>query len=248
MISSPGWPDCSPGVPRDINSVKHLQPVFFFLKKTTTVVRRVAGRLSSGTVVPLISASLLSLLAVGVSVYLALFAGRSLLPGPLAGTVAPEAPRVSVQVPAPATTPASRPASTQGAPRSDAPSAVPLTAASSSFFLQTVTPSARARTAAPVPALEARHPEPAATEDKAAGRQKNHANASAESPDIASRPHESSKKAEAPAGSENGGTLIEGNGSTSLVPEVTREASRPAAGPSSTSACQNRAGGKNSRR
>jgi len=195
----------------------------------------------------LISASLLSLLAVGVSVYLALFAGRSLLPGPLAGTAAMEAPRVSVNVPAPATTPAGQPASTQVAPGSDAPSARPL---ATSFILQAVTPPARTQAAAaPVPAVEARRPEPAAAEEDqtagAAGTQKNHAIASAESPDKSPRLYESSKKTGTTAGNGNGS--LKSNDSNSGAEEA-GEASRPAADPPSTKACQNHAGGKSSRR
>ena len=226
--------------------MKHLQPVFFLLKKTTAAIRRGAGRLSGRMAVPLISASLLSLLAVGVSVYLALFAGRSLLPGPLAGTATMEAPRVSVNVPAPATTPAGQPASTQVAPGSDAPSARPL---ATSFILQAVTPPARTQAAAaPVPAVEARRPEPATAEDLtagAAGTQKNHAIASAESPDKSPRLYESSKKTGTPAGNGNG--TLKSNDSSSGA-EAAGEASRPAADPPSTKACQNHAGGKSSRR
>ncbi|MHB1464733.1 MAG: hypothetical protein ACYCXU_06435 [Thermoleophilia bacterium] len=195
---------------------------------------------------PLISASLLSLLAVGVSVYLALFAGRSLLPGPLAGTATMEAPRVSVNVPAPATTPAGQPAPTQVAPGSDAPSARPL---ATSFILQAVTPPARTQAAAaPVPAVEARRPEPAAAVDLtagAAGTQKNHAIASAESPDKSPRLYESSKKTGTTAGNGNGS--LKSNDSSSGAEEA-GEASRPAADSPSTKACRNHAGGKSSRR
>ena len=101
--------------------------VLFLLKKTVAALKG-GLRLPPQAAGLVAAAVLLSLLAMGVSIYLALFAGRSLLPGPPRTAATQTPPAASVDVPSPQSSAARRSAPA----RRTLPAAGPLALAPSS--------------------------------------------------------------------------------------------------------------------